>query len=440
MSSTTARRQTNPYRGPEAFTEGDRLYGRDDELNHLTNILIARRIVLLHAPSGAGKTSLIQAALIPRMRTERFLVLPPIRMVHLPTLPERAARLRYTLAAQISLESKQPRSKQLTPGQLARLTLNDYFARSGDDVDQLLIFDQFEELLTDDPAADEARSVFFAQLGEALTNPRRWALFSIREDYLGRLKPFAPTLPTRLETTFRLELLSLAATRQAIQGPAQEAGVTFSDAAADQLVHNLSLVRIQRNGAVLAQPGRVVEPVQLQVVCYRIWERYRARTRNAAAPPPISAADVGAAAAIDEALIDYYTASVATAAQRTNSSERGLRDWIEERLLSGTTLRSQAPQDSWASYSVAQDAIRLLVDRHLLRAEQRLGAVWYEVSHDRLVEPIRAANSTWREEHLSLLQRQSRIWEQGGRTPDLLLRGSAFTEASAWAEDHPDPP
>ena len=38
-------------------------FGRDGELPELVDLLIAERIVLLFSPSGAGKTSLIQAAL-----------------------------------------------------------------------------------------------------------------------------------------------------------------------------------------------------------------------------------------------------------------------------------------------------------------------------------------------------------------------------------------
>src|SRR5215470_18908260 len=62
----------NPYVGPRSFTLGELLYGRDSETRKLANLLGAERVVLLHAPSGAGKTSLVQAALIPRMRERKF--------------------------------------------------------------------------------------------------------------------------------------------------------------------------------------------------------------------------------------------------------------------------------------------------------------------------------------------------------------------------------
>ena len=51
--------QETPYVGPRPFETGETLYGRDWEVEELRDRLIAKRIVLLHSPSGAGKTSLI---------------------------------------------------------------------------------------------------------------------------------------------------------------------------------------------------------------------------------------------------------------------------------------------------------------------------------------------------------------------------------------------
>src|SRR5206468_5948386 len=71
---------SNPYVGPRSFQIGEALYGRDREIRDLFGLLIAERIVLLHSPSGAGKTSLVQAALIPLLEAEEFTVLPVMRV------------------------------------------------------------------------------------------------------------------------------------------------------------------------------------------------------------------------------------------------------------------------------------------------------------------------------------------------------------------------
>ena len=62
-----ANTRPNPYPGPRSFQQGERLYGRERETAELLDLLIAERIVLLYSPSGAGKTSLVQAALIPEL-------------------------------------------------------------------------------------------------------------------------------------------------------------------------------------------------------------------------------------------------------------------------------------------------------------------------------------------------------------------------------------
>src|SRR3990172_7452937 len=70
----------NPYVGPRAFLTGETLYGRDRELRELLNFLLSQRIVLLYSPSGAGKTSLVQAGLIPALADKGFSILPVIRV------------------------------------------------------------------------------------------------------------------------------------------------------------------------------------------------------------------------------------------------------------------------------------------------------------------------------------------------------------------------
>src|SRR5712691_11795770 len=94
----------NPYIGPRSFLPTERLYGRDTETRKLANLLGAERIVLLHSPSGAGKTSLVQAALIPKLRERKFHVRPVIRVNREPLLA-RAGGNRYVFSLLSSLEA-----------------------------------------------------------------------------------------------------------------------------------------------------------------------------------------------------------------------------------------------------------------------------------------------------------------------------------------------
>src|SRR5207248_11537905 len=133
--------------------------------------------------------------------------------------------------------------ERLNEADLAQLTLPEWFDASRDNGGshrpEVLIFDQFEEILTVDPADQAGKQEFFTQLGAALRDRNRWALFAIREEYVGALDPFLPPIPTRLANRFHLERLGPDAARRAIQSPADQCGVRFSDEAAQLLIDNL---------------------------------------------------------------------------------------------------------------------------------------------------------------------------------------------------------
>ncbi len=430
--------RSNPYVGPRAFgiNEGF-FYGREREIRQLFQLLVARRIVLLHSPSGAGKTSLVQAGLIPKLLEDGFEVLPVARL-HLDppqAYQERKGFNRYIFSLMLSLEEGLAEDLKTPPEKLAALSLAEYLAKrsEGQDEDRLmvLILDQFEEVLTIDPTDTAQKFAFFSELGAVLRNPHLWALFAIREDYLGALEPYVRVIPTRLVHTSRLDLLGPESASQAIQKPAQEEGVDFTDQAAERLVDDLRKVRVQQeDGSFIEKPGPHVEPVQLQVVCYRLWSEL---------PPGVNQIDLEQlekVGDVDQSLEEYYAEQVLKIAQGSESGERDIRRWFENRLITPDGLRSQVSMGEAESGGLANTAIRGLVDAHLVRAEKRRGITWYELAHDRLVTPVRRNNQAWFDKHLSLLQRQADLWVQQGRPEGLILHGQALYEAVNWAEEH----
>lgn len=184
-----------PFVGPRAYKIGEKLFGRDRERLELLDLLIAERIVLLYSPSGAGKTSLVQAALVPALRNEAFTV-PAVARVTFErsTGVFEPAANRYVFAVVLSLEEGQPKEQQLPLAALARMTLPDYLDQHWTAAAQIgglvLILDQFEEILTIDPTDTSAKREFFAQLGAALHSRHRWALFSMREEHVAGLDPY----------------------------------------------------------------------------------------------------------------------------------------------------------------------------------------------------------------------------------------------------------
>ena len=71
-----------PYVGPRPFgrDEKDLFFGRDRETRDLCSLVVAHPIVLLYAASGAGKSSLRNAGLIPLLETRGYEVLPSARV------------------------------------------------------------------------------------------------------------------------------------------------------------------------------------------------------------------------------------------------------------------------------------------------------------------------------------------------------------------------
>lgn len=415
-------RRENPYVGPRSFAIGEPLYGRDRERAALLDLVIAERVVLLHAPSGAGKSSLLQAGLVPDLIAEGFKVRPVIRVgMDLPG--EVPGANRHLLSALLSLEegSARPLATLAEQGLVAALEVGGA-AHEG----EVLIFDQFEEVLTVDPNNRAAKQAFFAEVGAALRSSRRWAVFSMREDYVASLAPYVRAVPTRFKNTFQLELLGAEAALQAARRPAEAAGVQFTEAAARRMIDDLRQVKVQAaDGSTTVELGAFVEPVQLQVACRNLWARLPE------GDPVIEPEDVAAVGDVDAALTEYYESQVAAVAAASGTAEWAIRGWIGRALITEQGLRGQVLQAAEASAGLANAVIRRLIDAHLVRAEKRRGATWFELAHDRMIGPVRASNARWTESHLSAVQRQAELWDSSGRPESLLLRERAAAEKAA---------
>jgi WD40 repeat protein len=444
----------NPYPGPRPFQESETLYGREQEVDDLVDLLTAERIVLLYAPSGAGKTSLIQASLIPELRRRQFRVLPPIRLLvgdnvgdgqpaPVPAAevavgaPAVGAANRYVRTTLLTVAGARHDSTAESPGDRPlgpelRAGLDAGLEPAEGRQAEVLIFDQFEEVLTDPLVDDATRADFFRQVGAALRDPWRWALFAMREEFLAGLDPYRRWIPHGFRTTYRLELLRAQAAMTAIQEPARHGipAVEFPDDAADALVRDLRRTRDQSAGLAGARLGEYVEPVQLQVVCRRLWERGVDAGR-------ITVADVRGID-VDRALRDYYAEKVQAAASAAGLSERTIRIWIDEKLITPDGMRDQVMNSPGSSEGLSNRALEVLAACHLVRADSRGDRRWWELAHDRLIEPVRDDNREWLEGHLQPWQKVARVWNDDRDRQELLLRGKRLADAERFKAEHPD--
>jgi hypothetical protein len=87
-----------PYKGPNSYQVEDAtlFFGREAEARQLVARILSRRLTLLHAPSGAGKTSLLNACIIPDLEKRGWM---PVRVLPTddPLASIRATTLQYVL-------------------------------------------------------------------------------------------------------------------------------------------------------------------------------------------------------------------------------------------------------------------------------------------------------------------------------------------------------
>src|SRR5205823_9829989 len=165
---------------------------RDRETRELLSLIFSHRIVLFYAASGAGKTSLLNASLLPALEQEGFEALPPAR-VRAP-IESVAAGPRNVYVASV-LAHLEP----LVHGDVDALSLEELLAsiphgtdRDGFSAPRVLVIDQFEEIFTAYPDKWQQRPGFFEALADAVHGDELLrVVLAIREDYVAQLDPFA---------------------------------------------------------------------------------------------------------------------------------------------------------------------------------------------------------------------------------------------------------
>jgi len=390
--------------GPRPFerSEENLFFGRDREISELLSLATSNRVVLCYAPSGAGKTSLINAGLQPRLEKEGFEVLPPTRVRGL--IPEGVDQSTvtniYVFNTLLSLAKD-----TVTPGELARYTVSEYLSSLPHLTDEddfpsprILIFDQFEELVTSYLDHWQEREGFFQQVGDALqADPLLRVLFVMREDFQARIEPFMRSLKPLSQARFRLDLLGRSGAQAAVTGPLHGTQRHFKDGVVNALIEELQKVRVETTqGEATEVVGEYVEPVQLQVVCRNLWTSLPPDVQE------ISHEHLKAYGDVDQALRDFYESCITGVKTSLRLNEANLRQWFELQLITPAGTRSIVFRDAQQTAGMSNAVVDFLENRHVIRGEWRAGSRWYELTHDRLIEPIQRANERWR------AQRQSR--------------------------------
>ncbi len=410
----------NPFVGPRPIPKDKPIFGRDRDIAALRHLLISERFVLLHSPSGTGKTSLLVAGLIPELK-QRFDVWPLTRVHSLP--PHGLNTNRYVWSV---IDGWQ------LPGRPVNLAACLPEARGPNPI--LLLFDQFEEILRASPTDTESRAEFFRQLAALLAHAHVWALFALRDDYLAALLPHCTQLPTQLRTRYRLEPLTRLQARDVMSCTALEGGRTFTPRALDALTLSMASVIVQNpDGTRNPEPvlSDAIEPLLLQIVCRRLWDGM---------PPgdlTIDPEDAEQFGDVNEALASYYRVSVESAAAGDFLCQRSIRHFFETELITPTRMRGQVQLCPEVTAGLPNAIIDRLLETHLIRSENRRGSFWLELAHDSLIRPVLNDNARWNNESLNETQRRAALWLSQNRLDALLVIGEDLRMALQWASDNP---
>lgn len=262
-----------PYRGLSAFRAQDShlFFGRSAETLHAISLIgdksahpanpersaplsagrDFRRWLQVEGNSGSGKSSLVQAGMLPMI--ERGALWPRTGIAHWrmigPMLPgtdpvtnlaealERAVRAEHGDTTRLDLLALRDRLRGADPSALALLLRQYRPGSQGENGRYLLVVDQFEELITFAEAS--ARRAFDAQLAHALTDPEcpLFVISTVRSDFLDRLEQL-PRLSEIYATQcerYPLPAIGTQGLREAIEMPSRLAGVDASEVASQIL-------------------------------------------------------------------------------------------------------------------------------------------------------------------------------------------------------------
>ena len=412
-----------PYRGLLYFREEDApfFFGREAAITQLVSAVQQHHLVAVVGASGSGKSSVVRAGLVPKLRKSRdcvweiVTIVPTDRPIH-----ALAAALMLFLEPDMTETDRLIETNKLAEALLSqtiklREVVDRVLAKQPGTDRLLLIADQWEELFTL-CKDDAARRCFIDNILEATAATKLSVVLTLRGDFFGRAITDYRPLSDRVQgAQVNLSQMKREELRLAIEEPAKKVGLTFEAGLVDLMLEQAS-----------DEPGHL--PL-LEFVLRQLWEQRRGGELHHDAYRAMGQLE-GAIAAKADSIFG-----------RLNHHDQRRVQQIFLRLVrpgegEADTRRRATSTELGAE---AQSLVKALADERLVVTSRLAGSVedTVEVSHEALVRHWSHLKG-WVEADRQFLVWQQRLnvmrkeWESGQRSADLLLRGLPLREAMDW--------
>jgi uncharacterized delta-60 repeat protein len=410
----------NPYRGLLAFREQDAdfFFGREAVSVDLWERVRRSPLVSVLGPSGSGKSSLVFAGVLPKVRANvEWAVVSmrpggdPFRELAFALLPLlEADRSETDRLREVPKLSDALRSSDIALANVLRRILE----RTGR-TRLLVILDQFEELFTLS-AETEQRTFLDCWLAALKTPDPPWrVLLTLRADFLAQAllyRPFADTL--NAGETVLLAPMSRDDLRAAVREPACLHGVTFEGGLVERILDDVE-----------EAPGQL--PL-LEFALTQLWERQESRHLTHAAYEAIGGVEgslMHHAEAVYQEFSEEEREDVRRVFIQMVTPGEGTQDTRRR------ALRTELGAARWRTVRHLADA------RLLVTGQDANGQEYAEVAHEALIQSwptlrewMQADRSFRRwQERMRLLARQ---WQESKMDEGALLRGALLLEAQEW--------
>ena len=381
-----------PYVGRRPFGRPDasRFFGRGAEIRAVQAALLRSRVVVVHGPSAAGKTSLLRAGVLPALAADPSLDVLPVADLRLP-----GALVSPPLARNTAAYSVLRRWRRRAPLRPADATMSDFLLSlpgpsddEGSSPDLIAAIDSFDEVFA---VPAEERRAFMEELADALRRVQKLRLLIVlNDDSLERFRASLQRLGTFPVAFSRLDTLSPEAALKAITEPLAATGRSFAAGVAEDLVGQLSTLSRGGPGLSSGAPAGYVGPLLLQIVCDELWSNWPADEGL------ITADQLAGLADFDQAFRHFYDAVVEEVHLLAGRPESALRAWVDDAFIASDGKPKTVRNGLLVTAGAANSVVDAFVERHLLVAEHRTAGVWYKLGYPSFAAPIREVNRQWR--------------------------------------------